>query len=357
MAETEQDKSEQATPFKLQKAREKGMVARSMDLGFLIGIGVVLAYSWVNGVASVEGIHQTVRMTFLESGFLADDPHAVFSVIGTLFWSAVRPLLLMMGVLFLAVLLFEILQTGVIFSFQPLKPDFSRLNPATGLKRLFTLRLLIETGKGILKLCLYGGTAYFVIRHALTSEIGATQDARGLVAVLVWTVARLLAAFAAVAILFAVLDQLIVRREFSRKMKMSRREIRRETRDREGDPRLKQKRKKLHAEFSKLRQSLHNLRGADVVITNPEHIALALRYDRATMQAPRIVSVGTDRIAQHLKRMALLYGIPVIENRALARALYSRTALNKEIPEQCFTAVAEIYNSLRMNSQAKSTER
>jgi flagellar biosynthetic protein FlhB len=140
-------------------------------------------------------------------------------------------------------------------------------------------------------------------------------------------------------------------------MKMSRREIRRETRDREGDPRLKQKRKKLHAEFSKLRQSLHNLRGADVVITNPEHIALALRYDRATMQAPRIVSVGTDRIAQHLKRMALLYGIPVIENRALARALYSRTALNKEIPEQCFTAVAEIYNSLRMNSQAKSTER
>jgi flagellar biosynthetic protein FlhB len=167
----------------------------------------------------------------------------------------------------------------------------------------------------------------------------------------------LLLGFTAVALLFAVVDQLIVRRGFLKKMAMSRREVRRESREREGDPRLKQKRKQLHAEFSKLNQSLHNLKNADVVIANPDHIALALRYDRKTMQAPRVVSLGINRTAQHLKRMALLYGIPVVENRALARALYSRSALNKQIPDFCFKPVADVYNSLRAKAEAKEEGR
>jgi flagellar biosynthetic protein FlhB len=137
---------------------------------------------------------------------------------------------------------------------------------------------------------------------------------------------------------------------------MSRREVRREARDREGDPRLKQKRKQLHAEFSKLSQSLRNLKGADVVITNPEHIALALRYDRRTMQAPRVVSMGINYFARYIKQMALLYGIPVFENRPLARALYAQASLNKQIPDHCFQPVADIYNILRARAEAKDGE-
>jgi flagellar biosynthetic protein FlhB len=242
----------------------------------------------------------------------------------------------------------------VVFSAEPLRPDFSRLNPATGFKRLFTLRLLLETLKNILKISIYGFVGYLIIDHGVRGQMGAIHDATSLLAAMSLIALRLLAGFAGVALFFALLDQLIARRDFFKKMAMSRYEVRRETREREGDPRLKQKRKQLHAEFSRLSQSLRNLKGADVVITNPNHIAVALRYDRRTMHAPRVVSVATDRTAQRLKHMAMLYSIPVVENRALARALYSRSALNRPIPEHCFQPVADIYNMLRQRAEGEA---
>jgi len=357
MSEGELDKSEQATPFKLQKAREKGTVARGSDLGFFAAMVTFLGYMWISGPSMGGAVAEAAQKTIASGATLADGRFTVLSVIGPLFSSALRPLLLMMASLFVIVLLFEILQTGIVFSAQPLKPDFSRLNPASGLKRLFTFRLLIETAKNVLKIGFYGTVSYLIISHVITADVAAVHDASGLMALLARAAFRLLLGFTAVALLFTVLDQLIVRRDFLKKMAMSRREVRRETREREGDPRLKQKRKQLHAEFSKLSQSLRNLKGADVVITNPEHIALALHYDRGTMQAPRVVSLGINRTAQHLKRMALLYGIPVVENRALARALYSRNALNRQIPDHCFQPVADIYNTLRARAEAKEGDR
>jgi flagellar biosynthetic protein FlhB len=239
----------------------------------------------------------------------------------------------------------------VVFSAQPLKPDFTRMNPAAGLKRLFTPRLLLETLKNIVKLAAYGTVGYLLVTHSLRGEGASIHDAASLLAAIWHATLKLLAAFAGVALLFAGLDQIIARRDFLKKMRMSRRDVRRESREREGDPRLKQRRKQLHAEFSKHSQSMRNLKGADVLITNPEHIALGLRYDRRAMQAPTVVSIGIDRQAQKLKRMALLFGVPVIENRPLARALYSRSALNRQIPEHCFQAVADIYNALRRRNE------
>lgn len=354
MAEGELDKSEQATPFKLQKAREKGTVARGMDLGFLTGVTTFLVYLWIEGSNTASIIASAAQRTIIGAATLADDPNAILSAAELLFSSAFRPLFLMAAMVFAVVLLFEVLQTGILFSVQPLKPDFSRLNPVTGLKRLFTVRMLIETAKNVLKLCVYGIVAYLVIRHTVASD--TAHDAGSLLASIAGAALRLLLSFSAVALLFSVLDQLIVRKDFLKKMAMSRREIRRETRDREGDPRLKQRRKQLHTEFSKMSQSLRNLKGADIVITNPDHIAIALRYDRRTMQAPRVVSLGTNRFAQYIKRMALLYGIPVLENRVLARALYSPSALNRPIPEHCFQPVADIYNDLRAKAAAKGGE-
>jgi flagellar biosynthetic protein FlhB len=215
-----------------------------------------------------------------------------------------------------------------------------------GLKRFFTLRLLLEALKNILKMCIYGVVAFLVIQSAM-SAASAVTDGHGLLVLTGRMVMRLLACFVGVAFLFAILDQGIVRRDFLKKMGMSKREVRREAREREGDPRLKQRRKQLHAEFVKMSQSLRNIRNADVLITNPEHIALALRYDRRTMQAPTVVSVGTNQFAQRLKRLAFIYGIPVIENRALARELLRYAAISKPIPEHCFRPVADIYKMMR----------
>jgi flagellar biosynthetic protein FlhB len=353
MESEEQDKSEQASTFKLQQARRKGTVARGSDLGFLIGIVVMLYYARFAGVQLAAIIAGGARDT-LVTGSQTGEGAAVLGLVPVLFEPVMASLTLMLAVLFATVLLFEIVQTGVVFSAEPLKLTFSRLNPAQGLKRLFAFRMLIETGKNVLKFLFYVTVAVLVVRGALNSDLGLVTDANGLLRFMTGIAGRLVVGFVLVAILFAVLDQLIVRREFRKKMRMSRRELKREVRDREGDARLKQRRKQIHAEFVKLSESVRNLRGADVVITNPEHIALALRYDGATMAAPKIVSIGTNRVALRLKNLALVYGVPVIENRPLARALYAAGALNREVPEACFAPVADIYNGLRRNGQRLS---
>jgi flagellar biosynthetic protein FlhB len=208
-----------------------------------------------------------------------------------------------------------------------------------------------------LKLCLYSTVAYLVIRGILKTDIASITDGRGLSELMERSMFRLLLAFVLLAVIFAVVDQLIVRRDFLKRMRMSRRELRREAREREGEPRLKQKRKHLHAELAKTSQSLKNLRKADMLIVNPQHIAIALHYDRRTMLAPVIISAGTDQLAQRLRRLAFIYGIPVVENRTLARELYYKSALNRPIPEQCFAPVANIYNSIWRKSGKGGADR
>jgi flagellar biosynthetic protein FlhB len=347
MEESELDKSEQPTPFKLMKGREKGSVARGNDLGFLMALAAFLGFAWVAGRPFETALLQAFRGALVSGSGLAEGNQAVMAATGAVFLPALSFVVFLAGAVFATVLLFELVQTGGVFSSEPLKPDFSRLNPARGLKRLFTVRLLIETAKNVLKLTAYTTVAYLVITGALQSDIGAVTNASSLFAAMLHIAARLVGYFVLVAVAFAALDQLIVRRDFLKRMRMSRREIRRESRDREGDPRLKQRRKQLHAEFAKLSQSLRNLRGADVLIANPQHIAMALRYDRRTMQAPTVVSVGTNQFAQRLKRLAFIYGVPVVENRALAQELYRKTGLNKPIPPHCFQPVADIYNGLK----------
>jgi len=356
MAEGEQDRAELPTPFKLMRARRKGAVARGTDLGFFTGLAAFLGYAWISGQHLSQAMTEAIRGVLMAGTGLAAGHYAVLSAVALLFASVAPPLVLMGGTIFLVVLLFEIIQTGFVFSAEPLKPDFSRINPANGLKRLFSLRLLIETLKNILKLSVYASVGYWTIRSAVQSDLGMIVDGHALAALITTMVFRLIASFVGIALLFAILDQIIVRWDFLKKMRMSRRELRRELREREGDPRLRQKRKQLHAEFVKASQSLRNLRKADVLISNPEHIALALHYDQRSMDAPCVVSMGTNRFAQRLKRLAFIFSVPVIENRALARELYRRSRLNRPIPEHCYRPVADIYKAIRRKDGGKTAE-
>ncbi len=352
MDDSEQNKSEQPTPFKLDRGRRKGTVARGMDLGFLTSLAAFFGYAWIAGAGARQTISHAVQVALSGGSSLADSRDTLFQAVEIIVSPVVRPIALMAATIFGLVLLFEILQTGFVFSGEPLRPDFSRLNPARGLKRVFSLRLLIETGKQIVKLCAYTTVGYLLLRGALASDLGSVIDGAGLAAAMIALFFRLLGAFLLLAMLFAAIDQLIVRRDFLKRMRMSRREMRQELRDREGEPRLKQKRKQLHAEFVKASQSLRNLRKADILITNPTHIAIALRYDPRTMHAPLVVSTGTNQFAQRLKRLAFIYGVPVIENKALAQELHRHAGLNMPIPEQSFPAVAAVYNAMREAKEA-----
>lgn len=353
----EQNRSEQPTSFKLARARDRGNVARGSDLGYLTGLAAFAAICWISGPAMVASLSEYVRETLIGSAQLAEGNGALLTLVGRLLSSAVAPLLLIGGTIFCTVLLFELIQTGPIFSFRPLKPDFSRINPATGIKRLFSVRLLIETAKNVLKLGVYSYASWIIVKGAFAARTSSITDARSLIDAMASVGFRLLATFVLIALFFAAIDQVIARRDFIKGMRMSRREVKREYRDREGEPRLKQKRKSMHAEFIKNSQSLRGVRTADVLITNPEHIALALRYDRATMPAPVIVSIGTNHFAQRLKRLAFLYGVVIVENRELARQLLPFAALNAAIPEGFYRPVADIYNRPELTKRRSLRQR
>lgn len=353
MDQTEQDKSEQATPFKLKRAREKGQVARGMDLGFCVGLAVLLLYLWIAGAGLGGDIARASRDAIVTAPSVVGGQSELFALTGHIFAAVLKPLLIFAVAVFLTALLFEILQTGIVFSAQPLKPDFSRLNPAKGLKRVFSKRMLVETLKNILKFAVYTAITWLEIRRALDDYATNVGDAAGLAQAMFGAGLRLLAWFLLAALCFAALDQLLVRREFGKNMRMSRRELRREHRDREGEPRQKQKRKQLHAEFVQASQSLRGVKGADVVIANPTHYAVALRYNSASMAAPQIVSRGAGDLARRIRQLAFRCNVIVVEDKALARALHRRAALDMPVPEALYQQVAAVYNRIRRDPRAE----
>ncbi|MFI4973084.1 MAG: flagellar biosynthesis protein FlhB [Caulobacterales bacterium] len=353
MSETEQNRSEQATPYKLTRSREKGVVARGLDLGFLVALVTFSGYVWIRGPAFAGVVALAARRALVAAPTVLASPNSVLRVTGTTLLSAAKPIAFMAASVFLVVLVFEFVQTGPVFTTEQLRPDFGRLSPARGLKRVFSVRMLIETGKNVLKIVVYGAIAFLVIRAAQNVDIAAITDASGLAHVIRAVGLKLLLYFLAAAAVFAVLDQMIARRDFLGKMRMSRREVRRELRDREGDPRMKRRRQRLHREFVKLSQSLRGIRGADLLITNPVHLAVALKYDPKTMGAPVVVSQGAHEVAKRLKRLAFVYGLVIVENKPLAQALYNQCELNHPIPEAYYRPVADIYLSIRRRREAQ----
>lgn len=354
MEEQSDNKSEPPTPFKLSKAREKGSVARGLDLGFATSLVAFAGYLWIFGPGLAGSVSLAAKRTLVTAPTLASGPNESLQLIGTVLATIAQPMLFLMGTVFVTVLTFEIVQTGFVFSFTPLSPQFNRLSPANGFKRVFSLRQFVETGKNVFKLVVYSALAVMVVLDARKMTVPAISDAHGLIDALARASFRLLILFAGAAAVVAALDQMLARRDFFKRMRMTRQETRRESRDREGDPRFKQRRRQVHREYAKLSKSLRNVRDADVLITNPTHYAVALRYDTGTMGAPKVVAQGADRMALRLKRVAFLHGVVTIENRELARNLYHRCEIDREIPEVYFRAVATIYRRLRRQSSLQS---
>ncbi len=343
----DQDKTEEPTAFRLSKAREKGQVARGMDLGFVGSLLAIAGVATVAGEAYFARLGEAMRRLLGPGLASAREPGEAMGLIGSSYWIALQPLLVLGGVLVVILVALEIIQLrGFIFSTHPLKPDFQRLNPAKGLKRLFSLRMLKETLKNILKMAVYGAAAWFLISQALTRFLPTMSDANRVAGALSDSATRLLFVFIAIAFAFMVIDQLLVRREFHKQMRMSRRDVTRESKDREGEPRFKQKRRDLHSQMRTQAESLGKVAGSDFLVANPEHFAVALRYDAETMAAPEVRAVGRNHFAQLMKRKAALLGIPMLVNAPLARALHADCRPGQPILPQHYHAVAALYHQL-----------
>jgi flagellar biosynthetic protein FlhB len=350
----EQNKSEEATPFKLRKAREKGQVARGMDLGFFAVLVALAAFLTVAGERLGQTLSRLMR-TSIDVGIAnSSDPNQAAALLGATWWPALQPVLLLGGTAVAIVVLLEIVQLrGLLFTAHPLKPDFSRINPAKGLKRLFSVRMLKESAKNILKFAAYATVTVLVVRSVVAGSARAGRDAAGLAASMQSGIMRLLVFYILVALFFAALDQIIARKEYSKQMRMSRRELTREATEREGEPRLKQKRKQLHAEFAKEQRGLGDIAGSDLLVVNPQHIAVALSYEPEGMAAPRVKAKARNHYALAMKREAVRLGIPAFENRPLARALYDETEKGAEIDSRHYAAVADLYTKLRTSAAAR----
>lgn len=344
----EQNRSEAPTPFKLRRARERGMVARSAELGFLGGLIGLALFIGMAGYKLIGSLTQMMRRSLSVGVERAADPEQANALIGKAVWGVLEPLMLLGGTVVAVVIFLEILQLrGLIFTAKPLKPDFTRLNPATGIKKLFSVRMLKETLKTVLKTAVYVGATWWVILDSIARYGVIATEGDRLTAAMLDAGLRLIYIFIAIAVAFVILDQVLVRGEFLKQMRMSRREVSREHKDREGDPRIKAKRKQLHAEFVKQSAGTGNLPGSDLVIVNPEHFAVALRYDAERMRAPSMSAKGRNSFALALKDEAHRLGIPVVTRPPLARALYRAGTVDAEISPEHYEAVAELYIALR----------
>lgn len=340
----EQNKTEDATPYKLKRAREKGQVARGQDLGF---VGSLIAFAvfvlWF-GSAFVGRLTDLMRASFTVGIERAGQTGEVLATVRSIYWLAFQPLVILGGIIAVVLITLEIMQLrGFIFTTEPLKPQFSRLNPIKGLKKFFSMRLLKEALKNIVKMIIYTGIAWLMITSAIEMFGDTFGDANALVRAMDGASKRMLFAFVCAAIAFMFIDQIISRGEFAKQMRMSRRELTREAKEREGEPRFKKKRREIHAEMRAQSEGLANLDGSDFLITNPTHYAVGLRYNPGEMSEPIVTAKGRNNFAQLLKRKARLLAIPVIADPVLARGLYKDCRQGKPISSQHFHAVARHY--------------
>jgi flagellar biosynthesis protein FlhB len=352
--ETDTTKTEEASAYKLEQARRKGSVARSLEVSGLAVMLALVAFMWAFGAQTMTKLQRVSAAAISQAPSLAYGPLELWTwttAVAVRFAYAVLPLVLLVVA---AALLAALIQIGFIFSTQALKPDFTRLNPVNGFKRIFSLQTVYEFGKTLLKLVVYPALAIMVVYTAARHSTQFATEPRAVAALMGSSAIKLLSWLLAGMALFAAIDWVFVRRQYAKKMMMSRREMREEVRHREGEPRIKQRRRQLSRELLKRAKSMRQLRGADVLLTNPTHVAVALKFDSTTMVAPTVVSKGAGDFALRLKRLAFVYGVPTIESKPLARALFFGVQLDSQIPESHFQQTAQIYVELRKARNARA---
>ncbi|HYD78331.1 MAG TPA: flagellar biosynthesis protein FlhB [Paucimonas sp.] len=343
MAEQDSDRSEEATPYKLEQARKKGMVARSTDFTAMAILAALVVTLYANGWSGLKQVLRLQLNVLGHAGQLQWGANDMMAWISSMMYSVLQilaPLFLAVGV---TAVLASLIQTGPIFSAKPLAPDMSRINPATGFKRLFSLRTLYEALKSTIKLLILAVVAYMAIRDALPGLAGISAlEPKGYAKVLLGLSAGVLVKLVLALLVIALVDLAYTRWEFAQRMRMSRRDVRDEIKNREGDPRIRSRLRELRMEMLKRSKAMRNLPSADVLITNPTHLAVALSYKHGEAGAPKLVAKGAGDLARKMRQVASRHHIPVVQNKPLARALYKEIDYDNFVPEKFYAQLAKI---------------
>jgi flagellar biosynthesis protein FlhB len=337
------DKTEAPTPRRRQEARDQGNVARSPDLtGALLLIGVLMLLKYFGG-ALVETL-RTLVAELLSLRSIADlNPDGAGAVLLRSFMSVALAMVpLLVGVMVIAMVA-NVAQTGLIISGQKLTPNLAALNPLRGLSKIFSggqgaMRLFMSLLKvGLVGLMAYSAVAGRLGQIVLAQELSFIQIT-GLATQIVYAI---IMRIGLLLLVLAIIDYVYQRRRIERELMMSKQEVKEEMKRMEGDPHVKARRRQMA--MAQHRERLKStVPKADVIVTNPTEFAVALQYDATKMHAPRVVAKGRGYLAARIRQIAVANGIPILERKPLARALYKLCNVGQEIPEQFYSAVAEI---------------
>ncbi|REE94432.1 flagellar biosynthetic protein FlhB [Paenibacillus taihuensis] len=337
-----QEKTERATPKKRNDARKKGQIAKSQEIpGALILLFVFISFFPLGGyyksrLLSLFGIlfEQKLLMEVTTSN--------VISLFSDLMMQGFMLLVPIFGIAVVVALIANYAQVGILFTGEPIKMKLEKLNPISGFKNLLSLQSLVELVKNVLKLLLIG----LIVYQTLWSERGQIMNlARVPIGSIFSFVAgvtiKLGIEIGAILAVLAFFDYMYKRYKHEKSLRMSKQDIKDEHKNSEGDPLIKGKIKERQRRLA-LQRMMQEVPKADVVITNPTHFAIALKYDGATMEAPTVIAKGMDFVALRIKDIAKEHGVIMMENRPLARALYDRAEIGDTIPADLFQAVAEV---------------
>jgi flagellar biosynthetic protein FlhB len=342
VAESTNDKSQDATPHRRQQAREEGQVAQSPDLasaGLLIA-GIMLLL--VMGGKLVEYfVHLAQGQLGGEAWLTFDHDLAIHQAHSTLLelGQVFAPVL---GLLLLAAVLVHVLQTGLMWVPQKLALDPSRINPLSGFQRLFSLTNAVRLVMGLFKVLIVSLVAFWSLYHRRDEILGVSalalpQIASFIVDITLWTSLKIALAL----LVLAIADYAYQRWKYEQDLRMSPQEVREEMKNLQGDPQVLARRRQVQRQLAMHRVSTA-VPKADVVVTNPTELAVAIQYDPATMNAPIVVAKGAGAVAARIRRLALEHSIPVLERKPLAQALYKEVDINRPIPDKLYAAVAEL---------------
>jgi len=337
-----EEKSEKPTPKKRLDVRKKGEVAKSRELP-----SVAVLLSGILMLAVMAPFINT-QMRILMEKTLHEFPTTDLGLpdVVNLCHDLSMTFLLMIGpimaAVFIVAILSNILQVGFLLSGEAIKPKLSKLNPLKGFGRLFSIQSLMEFVKSMAKLLIVGIVSYFAIKGEL-DRLPLLMDMalKGILAYILITILKITIMCALAMVILVAADYAFQRWQFEKRIKMTKKEVKDELKTSEGDPQIKSRIKSIQMEMSRKRM-MQDVPKADVVITNPTHFAVAIKYDSAAMGAPQLLAKGAGEVAQRIKALAKEHHIPVVENKELARNLFAAVDIGQEIPVDLYQAVAEV---------------
>lgn len=340
---SDQEKTEEPTQRKLDKAREEGNVSISKEISSVM-LMIVSIVIFLGSGGFMYGRLEALFGTFFNgSGMPLEDQEHAMEYLELALWYGFEMMMPILIMLLVTALLVNLAQTGAAFSVKAIQPKASKLNPVNGIKKIFSMQGFVELAKGFLKLIIVGIVVYFTVRNDIdhfvsfvVMPLGHNLSESGMYVLMF--VNRILAAL----FILSVADAVYQRFQHRKDLRMTKQEVKDEYKQMEGDPHVKNQRRKLGMSFRQRKRLDHAVLSSDVVVTNPTHFAVALQYDPEINDAPIVMAKGQRLKALRIKELAKNYGIPIVENKPVAQALFASAEEDERIPADLFRAVAEI---------------